>query len=115
MKFNPSFKQQIRSIFHLEDYSCEELAEIFERMLYLHSFTMDLTLTDLKATFESMTIEKLRRDWSARFCNRLLELAKENLDGKLKPDSFGQISEELDISKTSEEDINEAIESILQC
>lgn len=114
MKLNPGFKRRIRSIFHLEDYTCEELAEIFERKLHFHGFTTDLTRADLKATFESMTSEKLRRDWNAGFCDRLFELAKENLDGRLVSDSFGEISEELDISKISQEDINGAIKSILQ-
>ena len=44
----------------------------------------------------------------------MFELAKENLDGRLVSDSFGEISEDLDISKVSQEDIDKAIESILQ-
>ena len=114
MKFNPGFKRCIRSVFHLDDYSCEELAQIFVRKLYLHGFTTDLSLADLKSTSENKTTVDFRRDWNARFCDRLFELAKENLDGRLLSDSFGEISEDLDISKVFQEDIDKAIEYILQ-
>ena len=113
MKFNPVIRR-IRSVFHLDDYSCEELAQIFVRKLHIRGFTTDLSLADLKSTFENKTTVDFRRDWNAGFCDRLFELAKENFYGRLLSDSFGEISEDLDISKVSQEDIDKAIESILQ-
>lgn len=37
MKLNPSFKRRIRAIFTFDDFTCEELAEIFMRKLHFHA------------------------------------------------------------------------------
>ena len=37
MKLNPGFKRRIRAIFTFDDFTCEELAEIFMRKLHFHA------------------------------------------------------------------------------
>ena len=112
IKLNPGFKRRIRSTFHFQDYTCEELAEVFMRKVELRGFQTDMSLEELANSIENKTTEAFRREWNAGFCDRLFELAKENLDQRLLTDSFGVIADGCDLSQISKEDIHKAIDTI---
>ena len=112
LKLNPGFKRRIRSIFCFEDYTCEELAEVFKRKLETHGFKTDVSPEELSEVIAKNTTPDFRKGWNAGLCDRLFELSKENMDGRLISNSFGVIADGCDLRTISREDINKAIDSI---
>ena len=110
MKLNPGFKRRIRAIFIFDDFTCEELAEIFMRKLQTRGFNTDITVQELGNLIALHTPEDFRKAWNAGFCDRLFELAKESLAERLCSDSFGEVKDdESELSQISKEDIQKAI------
>ena len=112
LKLNPGFKRRVRSVFCFEDYTCEELAEVFKRKLVLRGFTTDVSAEELSKVIGQKTTPEFRKEWSAGLCDRLFELAKENLDERLLSDSFTVIADGCELRNISKEDIHKAIDSI---
>ena len=83
MKLNPGFKRRIRAIFIFDDFACKELAEIFMRKLQTRGFNTDITVQELGNLIALHTRVDFRKAWNAGFCDRLFELAEENLDERL--------------------------------
>ena len=112
LKLNPGFKRRIRSIFCFEDNTCEELAEVFKRKLEMHDFETAVLPEELSKVIAQKNTKEFRKEWNAGLCDRLFELSKENLDGRLKSNYFGVIADGCDLRTISREDINKAIDSI---
>ena len=112
MKLNPGFKRRIRSIFHFHDYSCAELAEVFMLKVESRGFETEVSVADLTDILENKTTEDFRKEWNAGLCDRLFELAKENLDERLLSDSLSLKSDGPELSKICMEDIVNAMDSI---
>ena len=110
IKLKPGFKSRIRAMFICDDFTCEELAEIFMRKLQTRGFNTDITVQELGNVIALHTPEDFRKAWNAGFCDRLFELAKESLDERLCSDSFGEVKDdESELSHISKEDIQKAI------
>lgn len=113
MGLNPGFKRRIRSIFYLDDYTSQELADIFSKKVKQQGFRTDVSAEELATIIDQQTTVDFRKQWNAGLCDRLFELAKENLDQRLMPDSFGEIPKDDDsLSLICKEDIVKAIESM---
>ena len=110
MKLNPGFKRRIRAIFVFDDFTCEELTEIFMRKLQSRGFNTDIIVQELGNLIALHTTEDFRKAWNAGFCDLLFQLAKESLDERLCSDSFGEVKDdESELSQVSKEDIQKAI------
>ena len=110
IKLNPGFRRRIRAMFICDDFTCEELDEIFMRKLQTRGFNTDITVQELGNLNALHTPEDFRKAWNAGFCDRLFELAKESLAERLCSDSFGEVKDdESELSQISKEDIQKAI------
>ena len=76
MTLNPGFKHRIRSIFHFEDFPCQGLAHIFIQKVATRGLKTDVSVEEFTNMIEQ-TSTAFGKEWNARFCDRLLKLAKE--------------------------------------
>ena len=112
IKLNPRFKRRIKSVFHFQDYTCEGLTGVFMCKVQQRGFKTDMSLEELTDAIENKTAEAFRREWNTGFCDRLFELAKENLGQMLLTASFGVTANGCELLQICKEDIHNSINYI---
>ena len=60
IKLNSGFRRRIRAMFIRDDFTCEELAEIFMRKLQTRGFNTDITVQELGNLIALHTTEDFR-------------------------------------------------------